>query len=87
MKYSRLVDASYVRDYVIHVAFKDGLEADIDISDQLWGEVFEPLKDKAYFQQFRFNPEIHTIVWPNEADLAPEFLYERAKQASNGIVT
>lgn len=81
MKYSRLINVNYVRDYIIHVAFKDGLEADIDVSDQLWGEVFEPLKDKSYFQQLRFDSETHTVVWPNHADLAPEFIYERAKAA------
>ena len=82
MKYSRLINAKHVHDYVIHVAFKDGVEANIDISDQLWGEVFEPLKDKSYFQQLRYDSEFHSVVWPNGADLAPEFLYERAKQAS-----
>jgi hypothetical protein len=83
MKYSRLIDANYAGDYKIHVSFKDGTSADIDISDQLWGELFEPLKEKSFFGKLKFDDEIRTVVWPNGADLAPEFLYERARQAAN----
>jgi hypothetical protein len=37
-------------------------------------KIFSPLIDKEYFKNFslRFN----TICWENEADFAPEFLYE-----------
>lgn len=46
---------------------------------ELWGEVFEPLKDISQFQEFVFDSELRTIVWPSTgADLAPEFLYEKA---------
>ena len=64
----------YVRDLVIEVAFADGFKREVDLSDELTGEVFEPLRDKAIFRQVRFDPEIETAVWPNGADLAPEFL-------------
>lgn len=32
------------------------------------------LRDKALFAQLRLHPELRTVVWPNGADLAPEFL-------------
>ena len=41
-----------------------------------YGEVFEPLKDKARFAEFALNQELETIVWSNGADFAPEFLYQ-----------
>jgi hypothetical protein len=49
----------------------------VDLSDRLFGEIFEPLKDPAFFRQFQVHPDLHTVSWPNGADFAPEFLYER----------
>jgi hypothetical protein len=74
----RLESAEYVRDYTIHVRFADGVEGDVDLADELWGEVFEPLKDLDVFRSFHFDKEINTVTWPSGADFAPEFLYERA---------
>jgi hypothetical protein len=45
----------------------------------LWGEVFEPLKDKDQFAKFMLHDELATIVWPNGADFAPEFLYQKLR--------
>ena len=77
----RLLAAHYLRDYVIHVRFADGVEGEVDLADELFGPVFEPLKDIAIFKQFVAHPEMHTLVWPNGADFAPEFLRETVKLA------
>jgi hypothetical protein len=74
----KLERAEYVRDYTIRVKFADGIEGDVDLGDELWGEVFEPLKDPDVFRRFRLDKELNTITWPSGADLAPEFLYEKA---------
>lgn len=74
----RLARAEYLCDYKIQVTFDDGREGVIDLQDELWGEVFEPLKDLDVFRCFRVDTELDTIVWPTGADLAPEFLYEHA---------
>jgi hypothetical protein len=42
----------------------------------LYGEIFEPLKDKSLFQKVFVTSR--TIEWPNGADFAPEFLFEIA---------
>lgn len=73
-----LARAEYLRDYKIQVTFDDGLQGIIDLEDELWGEVFEPLKNTDVFGRFRVDSELDTIVWPTGADLAPEFLLERA---------
>ncbi len=70
--------ATYLGAYKIRISFDDGIEGDVDLEDELWGEVFEPLKDLAVFKTFRIDAELNTIVWPNGADLAPEYLYEQA---------
>jgi hypothetical protein len=72
-----VVDAKYERDYVIHLKFNDGAEGFVDLVNELYGEMFEPLKDKEKFKAFRLDPELDTIVWENGADLAPEFLRDR----------
>jgi len=75
----RVAEARYVQDFVIHLRFTDGAEGDVDLRDELYGEMFEPLKDRALFQQFSVHPEFHTLTWPNGADVAPEFLYEKVQ--------
>jgi hypothetical protein len=75
----RLIEAQYVRHYILHLRFADGTEGDVDLSQELEGEVFEPLKDCAFFQAFTVSPELHTVVWPNGADFAPEFLYAKVQ--------
>ena len=72
-------EAKYLHDYVIWLRFNDGAEGEIDLTNELDGEVFAPLKDKRQFRRFRVDPELETVVWENGADLAPEFLYESMK--------
>ena len=75
-----LIDATVGGDRRVRVSFEDGLTAEVDLSYLLdYGGVFEPLRDLEYFRQLRADPEAGTIVWPNEADIAPETLYARAK--------
>ena len=75
----QVVEARYVRDYVIWLRFNDGLAGEVDLRDELDGPVFEPLRQVETFRSVRLHPELHTIVWPNGADLAPEFLHERLR--------
>ena len=72
-----VIEAKYVRDFTVWVRFEDGTEGEVDLSAELYGTVFEPLRDISYFKQVRVNPELGTIEWPNGADLASEFLYEK----------
>ena len=58
----------------------DGVEGTVDFADWLSGPVFEPLKDPDYFA--RFFIEGGTVAWPNDADIAPETLHERAKASA-----
>jgi hypothetical protein len=72
-----VVEARYERDYVVRLKFNDGAEGFVDLADELYGEMFAPLKDKAKFATLRLDPELGTIVWANGADFAPEFLHGR----------
>lgn len=75
----RLIDAHFRRDYRVWLKFADGVEGEVDLGDELRGEVFEPLRDKAVFRQLVFDRELGTVVWPTGADFAPEFLYQKLK--------
>lgn len=71
----KVTDARYVRDHVVWLRFNDGAEGEVNLQDELFGEVFEPLKNKEYFKSFVLQEDWLTIAWPNGADFAPEFLY------------
>ena len=66
----------YLEAYKLRLTFNNQVTQDIDLSTEIYGEIFEPLNDIEYFQQVFLNPETKTIEWPNGADFAPEFLYE-----------
>jgi hypothetical protein len=72
-------EAKYLHDYVIWIRFSNGASGELDLRDELYGEMFEPLKNPEYFKRFIVDPEMETIVWENGADFAPEFLYENIK--------
>jgi hypothetical protein len=72
-------EAKYLHDYVIWLKFNNGAVGELDLKDELYGEVFEPLRNIEYFKKFTIDPEMETIVWENGADFAPEFLYENLK--------
>lgn len=72
-----VIEGRYVSAYTIWLRFEDGTEGEVDLSQELHGAVFEPLQKSEYFASFRVNPDTGTIEWPNGADFAPEFLYEK----------
>ena len=72
--------AEYRGGYRIHLTFNDGRSGTIDFIQWLEGPIFEPLKDREYFQ--RFFLEGGTVTWPNGADVAPETLYEQARSSA-----
>ncbi len=71
-----VIEARYVRDYVVWLRCRDGVAGEVDLQSVLVGPVFEPLKDMATFREFFIHPEFETLAWPNGADLAPEFLHD-----------
>jgi hypothetical protein len=70
-----VVEVTCLEDYELRLRFSDGVVKVVDLRDELFGEMFEPLKDAAIFRAVTINPDTNTIEWPNGADFAPEFLY------------
>jgi hypothetical protein len=71
-----VTEVTYLQAYRLRLTFNDGVIKDVDLEAELYGTVFEPLKDNALFQRVWVNADTGTIEWPNGADFAPEFLYE-----------
>ena len=74
----KVVEVKPLEGYRLWLRFHDGTSGTVDLSAELWGPMFEPLKDKNLFAQATIDPELETVTWPNGADLAPEFLYQQA---------
>ena len=77
-----ITETRYVGGHTIWLRFSDGIEGEVDLSSELYGETFEPLQQVEYFHTFRLHPELRTVVWPNGADFAPEFLRASVRTAA-----
>jgi tRNA U34 5-methylaminomethyl-2-thiouridine-forming methyltransferase MnmC len=77
----RIIAVMPLADFELSVTFDDGTRGIIPLRDQLFGPVFEPLRDPAVFQQV-FVDEFGAIAWPNGADLAPDSICERLRTSS-----
>jgi hypothetical protein len=60
--------------YTLEVEFEDGVRGTIDLTDRLFGPVFEPLLDRNFFEQVQVDG-YGAVCWPNGADLAPDALH------------
>ncbi len=76
--------AKYVEGYKVWLAFADGKNGEIDLEKKIEtlsrniDSVFKPLRDINYFKNFKIRGS--TLAWQNEADIAPESLYELLMQ-------
>ena len=72
-----IVEVQVVKDYQLALKFKDGKKGKIDLAKCIdFVGIFEPLKDKKFFEQVSVNLDTGTICWPNGADISPVFLYK-----------
>jgi hypothetical protein len=63
-------------DHSLYLVFDDGVTKQVNLRRFLRGPVFRPLLDPAYFAQVAVDAGLGTVVWPNQADFAPETLYD-----------
>jgi len=70
-----VVAVRVLEPYRLEITFDDGEQRQVDVEPLLDGEVFRPLRDPTFFAQVVVDEDAGTVVWPNGADLAPEFLH------------
>jgi hypothetical protein len=79
MRATELLEARHRRGHTVWLRFRDGTAGEIDLGAELHGEVFEPLRDAEVFRRFYIHPEGCSLVWPNGANFAPEFLHDNVR--------
>jgi hypothetical protein len=57
-----LISAEYAGAYRMRLQFDDDTAGEINLESELWGEVFEPLRDLTRFREFRLDREMNTVV-------------------------
>ena len=71
----RIETVRYTGDHRLFLEFNNGDAGEVDLSSDLDGPIFQPLRDPETFACVRL--EGGTVAWPNGADLAPEYLAKR----------
>jgi hypothetical protein len=69
----KVVAAEVLPPYGLRLEFDDGLVREVDLADELWGSVFEALKEPEFFA--RVAVDHGTVMWPNGVDLDPVVLH------------
>ena len=71
-----ILEAKVCGPHSLRLTFSDGTRKRVNLLSLLDGPIFEPLHNPTYFARVVMDPVAGTVVWPNEADFAPEALYE-----------
>jgi hypothetical protein len=71
-----VIEAKVCGPHSLELTFDDGTHKRVNVLPLLDGPIFEPLREPSYFARMVLDPVAGTVVWPNEADFAPEALYE-----------
>jgi hypothetical protein len=77
----RVKEVKALSGYRLYLKFEDDTSGEVDLSDRIFGPVFEPLKDVKMFARVQID-EFGAVCWPSGADLAPDALY---KTISEGV--
>ena len=76
-----VTEANYKEKYKILLTFNNGKIKLVDLRKTIFEDhrkIFEPLKDLEFFK--RFEIKFSTITWENQADFAPEYLFQIGKE-------
>jgi Protein of unknown function (DUF2442) len=75
-----ITDGEVIGDHELRLTFEDGVVGDVSFDDGDWRGVLSPLRDTSLFAQVRVDEQLGTLVWPGGLDLAPEPLYQQARE-------
>lgn len=76
-------DVTAQPDYTLSITFADGEQKLFDARPLLNKTIYAALKNQAFFLSAR--AEYGTVIWNDDIDIAPEYLYEYSLPASKSI--
>ena len=79
MMYLAIIDVKPIENYQILLTFENNEKKIFDMKPYLDKGIFSELKDEKKFRSVRVS--FDSIEWCNQADLDPEFLYDKSKAA------
>ncbi|MGH9291043.1 MAG: DUF2442 domain-containing protein [Acidimicrobiales bacterium] len=82
-KIPKVTTVEVLPPYGLRVVFDDGVVREVDLAGELWGPMFEPLKDPAFFARVVVGHG--TVAWPNGVDLDPLVLHDDLEPADRGV--
>ncbi|MDA3874786.1 MAG: DUF2442 domain-containing protein [Kiritimatiellae bacterium] len=59
----------------LHLCFDDGVEGDLDVSNEPRTGVFESWNDPDYFKRVEIGERGRSLVWPGDVDLCADSLW------------
>ena len=65
-------------DYCLKVILGDGISGIVDLSDEPFDGVFEPLADPPFFEKATLKNGV--VIWPGGLDIAPDAMYREIKR-------
>jgi hypothetical protein len=83
LRVAKVIDVEMLPPYGLRLTFDDGLVREVNLADELWGPMFEPLRDPTFFA--RVTIDHGTVAWPNGLDLDPLVLHGDLKPADRGV--
>lgn len=69
-----VASAQAIDNHTIKIGFADGSQGTLDLSGIIGKGPWQKLADAALFSQA--HAEFDTVVWPDDIDIAPEYVYD-----------
>jgi len=73
-----IVNANYKDDFKIVIEFNDHKKGEVDLKDFIFNGKIKPFKKLQDVEKFKKFHVDYTLIWDDDLDLAPEYLYYKA---------
>lgn len=82
--FPKIIDVKPEKNYLIHILYQNDEIRILDMKPCLDFGIFKELENEEIFNTVKIS--FDTIEWNNQADLDPEFLYNKSKPSINSTI-